>query len=321
MKRIYYICNLHAGKAELSNSLGEILDKMTKAGFEVTVHPTQAAQDATQAAESAANSGLYQYIFCSGGDGTLHEVMDGMLKAENTVPVGYIPCGSVNDFAKSMDISKDMLKACDEVLDGLPRKIDIGTVNGKGFSYIAAFGAFTDIAYGTPQNIKNVLGPVAYMLNAMTSLTSIRPYPMKITCDGHVIEDEFIYGMITNSASVGSVLDIHDFCFDDGKFEVVLIKKLAKPSDLMKVLSFLNDIHEFPENEQVYCLRASEIKVELLEESDVPWTIDGEYLPNASEFHIVNHNQAVSFLVPRTCPTNRFSETFLLWKVEKKYEQ
>ncbi|MBR1555196.1 MAG: diacylglycerol kinase family lipid kinase [Oscillospiraceae bacterium] len=318
MKRIYYICNLQAGKAELSTYLGEILDKMTKAGFEVTVHPTQAVQDATNSAEQAVNSGLYDYIFCSGGDGTLHEVMDGMLKAENTIPVGYIPCGSVNDFAKSMDISKDMLKACEDVLDGLPRKIDIGTVNGRGFSYIAAFGAFTDIAYGTPQNIKNVLGPAAYMINAMTSLASIRAYPMRITCDGHVIEDEFIYGMITNSASVGSVLDINDFCFDDGDFEVTLIKKLAKPSDLGKVLRFLKDIHEFPENEQVYCLRASEIKVELLEKTDVPWTIDGEYLPNASEFHIINHKQAVSFLVPRTCPTHRFQETFLLWKVEKK---
>ncbi len=318
MKKIYYICNLQAGKAELSQYLGEILDKMTKAGYEVTVHPTQAAQDATQTAEIAVNSGEYDYIFCSGGDGTLHEVMDGMLKAKNTIPVGYIPCGSVNDFAKSMDIPKDMLQACDNVLDGLPRRIDIGTVNGRGFSYIAAFGAFTDIAYGTPQNIKNVLGPAAYMLNAMTSLASIRPYPMRITCDGHVIEDEFIYGMITNSASVGSVLDINDFCFDDGDFEVTLIKKLAKPGDLGRVMRFLKDIHEFPENETVYCLRASEIKVELLEKKDVPWTIDGEYLPNASEFHIINHKQAVSFLVPRTCPTHRFQETFLLWKVEKK---
>ncbi len=318
MKRIYYICNLQAGKAELSGSLGAILDLMTKKGYEVTVHPTQAAQDATAAAEIAASSGMYDYIFCSGGDGTLHEVMDGLLKTEMTVPVGYIPCGSVNDFAKSMDISKEMTKACEDVLDGLPRKIDIGTVNDRGFSYIVAFGAFTDIAYGTPQSVKNVLGPAAYMLNAMTSLTNLRSYPMRITCDGQVIEDEFLYGMITNSASVGSVLDINDFCFDDGLFEVTLIRKLAKPSDLRKVLLFLKDIHEFPENEQVYCLRASEIKVELMEKTDVPWTIDGEYLPNASEFHIVNHQQAVTFLVPRTCPTNRFQETFLLWKVERK---
>lgn len=317
MKRIYYICNLQAGKAELSDCLGEILDKMTKSGYEVTVHPTQSVQDATKSAEIAANTGLYDYIFCSGGDGTLHEVMDGMLKAEKTVPVGYIPCGSVNDFAKSMGISKDMLQACEDVLDGLPRRIDIGTVNGRGFSYIAAFGAFTDIAYKTRQSVKNVLGPAAYMLNAMTSLGNIRPYPMRITCDGQVIEDEFIFGMITNSASVGGVLDIGDFCFDDGTFEVTLIKKLAKPRDLRKVLSFLRDIHEIPDNEQVYCLRASEIKVELLENTDVPWTIDGEYLPNASEFHIINHNQAVSFLVPRICPAHHFQETFLLWKVER----
>ncbi|MBR4319977.1 MAG: diacylglycerol kinase family lipid kinase [Oscillospiraceae bacterium] len=318
MKRIYYICNFQAGKAELSEHLGEIIDKMTKAGYEVTIHPTQAVQDATLAAEKAVNSGLYDYLFCSGGDGTLHEVMEGILKTEASIPVGYIPCGSVNDFARSMDISKDMLKACEDVLDGLPRKIDIGTVNERGFSYIAAFGAFTDIAYATPQNIKNMLGPAAYMLNAVTSLPNIRPYPMRITCDGEVIEDEFIFGMITNSASVGSVLDLNDFCFDDGSFEVTLIKKLAKPTDFKKVWTFLKDIHEVPESEQVYCVRASEIKVELLEETDVPWTIDGEYLPNASEFHIINHKQAVTFLVPRTCPTHRFQETFFLWKVQSE---
>ena len=306
MKRIYYICNLQAGKAELSNYLGNILNIMTKAGYEVTVRPTQAVQDATSATVKAVNSGLYHYIFCSGGDGTLHEVLTGMLEAEQTIPVGYIPCGSMNDFAKSMTIPKDMAKACSAVLDGIPRKIDIGTVNDRGFSYVAAFGAFTDVTYETKQSVKNILGPVAYMMNAVTKISNIRAYPMRITCDGEIIEDEFIFGMITNSASVGGMLDISDFCFDDGNFEVTLIKKQESLAELHRTVSFLRDIKEISNEENIYCLRASDITIELLEKTDVPWTIDGEYLPNTSKFHIVNHKQAVSFLVPRTCPACYF---------------
>ena len=307
MKRIYYICNLQAGKAELGNYLGSILDQMTKADYEVTVRPTQAVEDAITATTVAVDSGCYDYIFCSGGDGTLHEVLTGMLHAEQTIPVGYIPSGSMNDFAKSMTIPRDMEKACAAVLQGTPRSIDIGTVNDRGFSYVVAFGAFTDVTYETSQAVKNVLGPVAYMFNAVKKISNIRAYPMRITCDGEVIEDEFIYGMVSNSASVGGgILDISDFCFDDGKFEVILVKKQESLAELHKTISFLRDMKEISNEQGIYCLRASDVTIELLEKTNVPWTIDGEYLPNESKFHIVNHKQAVSFLVPETCPMNYF---------------
>lgn len=299
MKHIYFICNLQAGKTELTPYLGLVIDMMTKAGYEVTVRPTQAPLDAASAATEAADSGRFDYIFCAGGDGTLNEVMDGLMKASRKVPLGYIPCGSVNDFARSIGIPFDIPKAVGAVLNGTPRYFDMGTANGRSFNYIAAFGAFTDVTYDTPQAVKNVFGQAAYIFNALTKIPNIRPIPYRIICDGQAYTDDFIYGMITNTASVGGLLDISDFQFDDGLFEITLIKRPENPIELHDTIRFLRDIHEIGEEDRVICLKASDIVVEQLDESDVPWTVDGEYLKHASELHIVNHKRAVALLVPR----------------------
>ncbi len=307
MKRIYYICNLQAGKAALSHKLGAVLDLMTKEGYEVTVHPTQACFDAVLSTTAAANSEKYDYIFCSGGDGTLNEVMCGMMNAKHKVPIGYIPSGSTNDFARSIGIPRGIFKAAKASLQGVPRYFDIGMANDRSFNYIAAFGAFTDVTYETSQSVKNMFGPVAYLFNSLTKLTNIRAFPMRITCDGEVYEDEFAFGMITNTASVGGLLNINDFCFDDGLFEITLLKRPETPLEIQKTISFLKDIHEITDEAKMISLRASDITIELLEDTDVPWTVDGEYMENASKIHIVNHMQAVSLLVPREYEGNCFN--------------
>ena len=306
MKKIYFIANLQAGKAELSNNLGEILNRMTRAAYEVTVHPTQAPLDASYMAAKAADSGDYDFIWCSGGDGTLNETMTGLMRAAHRVPLGYIPSGSVNDFARSIGIPRDMLKATDLILDGVPHKFDTGTVNDRSFTYISAFGAFTDVTYETPQNAKNVFGPLAYIANAATKLSGLRTYRMRVECDGQAFEDDFIYGMVTNSASVGGVLDISDFHFDDGKFEITLVRKLENPFEIADTLRFLQDIHQIGEQEKVICLRASDITIQLKENANVPWTVDGEYMKNTTHVHIVNHPRAIELIVPKTCDPSCF---------------
>lgn len=299
MKRIYYLCNLQAGKATLTYKIGSIIDMMTKEGYEVTVHPTQASFDATLCTIAAADSREYDYIFCSGGDGTLNEVMCGMMQAKHKIPIGYIPSGSTNDFARSIGIPRGILKATAATLGGEPRAFDIGMVNERSFNYIAAFGAFTEVTYETSQTVKNVFGSAAYLFNSLTKFTNIRSFPMRITCDGAVYEDEFAFGMITNTASVGGFLTIKDFCYDDGLFEVALLKRPQNPIEIQKTISFLKDIRDVPDDAGSIYLRASDITIELLEDSDVPWTLDGEYMENASKIHIVNHKRAVSLLVPQ----------------------
>lgn len=311
MKRIFYIFNLQAGKGALSPKIGQLLDLMTREGYEVTVHPTQAAFDAAHAAAEAADTGRYDYIFCSGGDGTLNEVMCGMHHAHHKVPIGYIPCGSTNDFARSIGIPKGIMKAAESILKGTPKLFDIGMAGERSFNYIAAFGAFTDVTYETSQTAKNVLGPAAYILNSLTKLSNLRGFPMRITCDGRIYEDEFVYGMITNAASVGGVLNIKDFRFDDGQFEVTLIRQPETAADLQKTIRFLADIHqmdEIDEDENIHCFRASDITIELLEDTHVPWTVDGEYMQNSDTLHIRNHRKAVSLLVPDGCEARFFAD-------------
>ena len=306
MKHIYFIFNPQAGKAEMTAYLGYVIDMMTKAGYEVTVHPTQGKMDAMHMAAKAADSGRFDYIFCAGGDGTLNEVMTGLAQSVIRVPLGYIPCGSVNDFARSISIPFDIPQAVDAVLNGMPRYFDIGTANGRNFNYIVAFGAFADVTYDTPQSVKNVFGQAAYLFNALTKLPNIRPIPSKISCDGQVFEDEFIYGMVTNSASVGGMLDITDFQFDDGLFELTLIKRPQNPLELGNTVRFLKDIHEIGEEDKIICLKGSEITIELPEDVNVPWTVDGEYMQKTEKLRIVNHRRALPLLVPRTCSPDIF---------------
>ena len=308
MKRVYFIVNLQAGRAEMGANLAEVLNRMTRAGMEVTVHPTQAPLDATYMAARASESGDYDAIWCSGGDGTLNEVMTGLMRAKHRIPLGYIPCGSVNDYARSIGIPRDIIKATELVLDGVPRKVDTGTINDRCFNYIAAFGAFADVTYETPQNVKNVIGPLAYVMSAATKLMDLRTFRMNVCCDGQTFEDDYIYGMVTNSASVGGVLDISDFHFDDGMFEITLIKQPDSALELRDTLRFLRDIHEIGEQEKVICLRASEITIQLRESANVPWTVDGEYMRNATNVHIVNHKQAVELLVPKSADLKCFTE-------------
>ncbi|MFR6397820.1 diacylglycerol/lipid kinase family protein [Ruminococcus sp.] len=210
MKQIYFICNLHSGRASVGSHLAMIIDKFTAAGFQVTVHPTQDRGDATVCAKQACDAGCYDILVCSGGDGTLNEVIQGCMQSETQCPIGYIPFGSTNDFARGLGIPKEPEAAVDCIIHGEDLRCDVGSFNDKYFTYVAAFGAFTEISYETPQQFKNLLGHSAYLLNAISKLPKIRAYRMRIEYDGGVIEDEFLYGMVTNSSSVAKFLALSD---------------------------------------------------------------------------------------------------------------
>ena len=157
MKKLYFISNLQSGKSAIRGKLAAVIDKFTAAGYEVTVRTTQGRKDATAAAEYACLTGNYDLIVCSGGDGTLNEVVQGLMHSQCPLPVGYIPCGSTNDFGRSLKISDDVETAVQQIIDGHPFQCDIGTFNKQNFLYVAAFGAFTETVYETKQNVKNVL--------------------------------------------------------------------------------------------------------------------------------------------------------------------
>lgn len=296
MIKLYLIVNLIAGKALISENLGNIINEFTKIGCEVTVHPTQSSKDVADSAYYACENN-FDILVCAGGDGTLSQCLQGVMKSENRLTVGYIPAGSTNDFAQSLDIPKNIMDAVHWIIDGKPTNCDIGRFNDDYFIYIAAFGAFTNITYETPQKIKNTIGHAAYILNGLMQLTSIRSKRMLIEYDGNVIEDDFLFGMVTNTASVAGLLSINDFKLDDGVFEVVLIKKPANLVQLNRIVQSILNISEEIDREYIKFFRTSKIKFTCLEEEPATWTRDGEYGGDSMNCVISNCQKAVSFMI------------------------
>jgi len=272
-KKMLFIFNPFSGKAQIKSKLFEIIDVFVKGGYEVIVHPTQAVGDGFEKTKELAPQ--VDLVVCSGGDGTLDEVVSGLMEVDQRVPIGYIPAGSTNDFANSLSISKDMVQAAKDIIEGNLYSCDVGAFNNDSFVYIAAFGLFTDVSYETGQDMKNVLGHMAYLLEGMKRLPAIRSYPMRVTYDDTTIVDDFIFGMITNSVSVGGFKRItgKNVKLDDGVFEVTLIKRPKNPIELNNIMvSLLNrDI----DTDAMYCFRTS--KLEITSTDPLPWTLDGEY--------------------------------------------
>lgn len=275
-RKLLFVYNPKAGKAQIKNKLADILDIFTKAGYRVTVMPTQKRGDATEAVEKRPDD--YKLVVCSGGDGTLDEVVTGMIRSGFGTPIGYIPAGSTNDFGGSLALPKNMLQAAEVAVNGGDFQCDVGFFDHEEardvFVYIAAFGLFTDVSYETDQAMKNVLGHMAYLLEGMKRLSSIRSFHVKASWEEKEVEDDFIFGMVTNSMSVGGFKNItgKNVKLDDGVFEVTLIKNPKSPIELNNIMvALLNrDIN----TDAMYCFRTAELTLE--SEEPVAWTLDGE---------------------------------------------
>ncbi|WP_026526083.1 diacylglycerol/lipid kinase family protein [Butyrivibrio sp. VCD2006] len=294
-KKMLFVYNPKAGKERIRSNLLDIIDIFSKAGYEVTVHPTQERGDATKAVKSREN--IYDIVTCSGGDGTLDEVVNGMWKSKKRVPIGYVPAGSTNDFAMSLGIPAAMHASAEALVNGEEYACDIGVMNNETFVYIAAFGIFTDVSYLTRQDIKNVLGHMAYIFEGAKRLSEIRSYHLKVTTDEGVIEDDFVFGMVTNSISVGGFKDItgKNVKLDDGVFEVTLVKLPDNMLDMSNLLaSFLN---RNIDTEQMYCFKTKHIEFESKEE--IAWTRDGEFGGSHTYVDIKNVNKAIKIMIPQ----------------------
>ena len=299
MKKLLFVYNPRAGKEMLKPRLSDVLDIFVKAGYEVTVHPTQAYRDAYYQIKEY-EVGKYDLIACSGGDGTIDEVATGMMKrremGKDVVPVGYIPAGTTNDFAKSLHIPRKPLAAADNAVKGVPFPCDIGKFNDSVFVYIAAFGIFTDVSYETDQAVKNVLGHMAYILEGAKRIFNIPSYKIKVEHDWEVIEDEFIFGMVTNSRSVGGFSNMvgKNIVFDDGLFEVTLIKTPKNPIALQEIIAAL--LIEQVDTKHMYTFKTKKITFDSVEE--IPWTLDGEFGGEQDYVEIENVQKAMEIMVP-----------------------
>lgn len=294
-RKMLFIYNPKAGKAKIKSNLLDIIDIFTKAGYEVTAYPTQARGDGQRAVRER-KAGYYDIVVCSGGDGTLDEVVSGMMQCESKTVIGYVPAGSTNDFANSLKIPKNMLGAAQVIVEGNTFGCDIGIFNDDFFVYIAAFGVFTDVSYETRQDIKNVLGHMAYILEGARRLSAVRAYKMRVESEELTVEGEFLFGMITNSVSVGGFRRITGkyVQLDDGEFEVTLIKKPSNAMELNLIMAAL--INRSINTDCMYCFRTSSLR--FTSEDEIAWTLDGEFGGKHTTVDIRNEKQALNIRVP-----------------------
>lgn len=293
---LFFVFNPKAGKEKVKAKLGDIIELFSVEGHKVSIAATTKRGNATELVQNLDPS--IDRVICSGGDGTLDEVVSGLSKLDRVVPLGYIPAGSTNDFANSVGIPSRMMDAARVSLSDNIFKCDVGKFNDKVFVYVAAFGAFTEVSYATPQDMKNRLGHTAYLIEAMRSVPEIKPYHMVIKTDNMTLEDDFIYGMITNSDSVGGIKKItgENVNLSDGLFEVTLIKKPKGPVELNAVIGALLN-HDLTAKD-LFSFKTERISFSSTEE--VPWTLDGEFGGKEKEVSIVNLNQALSLAVKKT---------------------
>lgn len=293
MKKLLFVVNGHSGKGQIKNKLLDIIDIMIKEGYHVQVHTTQEREDATKVVREQAK--YYDLVVCSGGDGTLDEAVTGMMQSEVRPPLGYIPAGSTNDFANSLEIPKDMIQAAKTAVLGVPFSCDVGEFNGDYFIYVAAFGIFTDVSYATSQELKNALGHVAYILEGAKRLYTIKTYHMRVEYDGNEIEGDFLLGMITNSTSVGGFKNMtgKDVKLDDGMFEVTLIHKPKNIIELNTIIASLTNLKD--ETDLIDSFRAESVK--FYSEEEIPWTLDGEFGGDHKEVQIKDHCKAVDIMI------------------------
>lgn len=277
MKKLLYIYNPHAGRQHSRDILPEVLEVMAAQGFDLTVFPTRGPGDATEAARRL--GGEHHRVVCCGGDGTLNEVISGLLSVpeEHRPVLGYIPMGSTNDFSRSLDLPKAPGEQALLAATGEGRYVDVGDCSGRAFSYVSAFGLFTEVSYSTPQNMKNILGHFAYVLEGAGQLFNIPDYEMTVVADGvEAAKGEFIYGMVGNTVSVGGVMNLprDQVKLDDGQFEVLLVRKPRSLKDWQGILAAMADL-KIPCSGPVEAFSAREIAFHC--DRPVAWTVDGEF--------------------------------------------
>ena len=289
-KKLFFVFNPKAGKGKIKTALMDIVDIFNKGGYEVVIRATQYPKDAYEMTRKYADK--VDLVVCSGGDGTLDEVVAGLVETGSKVPVGYIPAGSTNDFAGSLFIPKNMVAAAEMIMEENVYRCDIGKFNKQTFTYIAAFGLFTDVAYETDQDLKNILGHLAYLLEGVKRLFDIQSYHMKVTTEDEIFEDDFMYGMITNSRSVGGFKNLtgKNVDMNDGLFEVTLITTPKNPMDMQEIIAGLMSGKD--NADLISTFKTSRIRIQ--SDEAVAWTLDGEYGGDHKEVEIRNLHRALN---------------------------
>lgn len=289
MKKLLFVMNPRAGTMKANKVLTEILSVFNRANYEVITYITEKQADAQQFVQQRAKD--VDLIVCSGGDGTFNEAIAGLMASGADTPVGYIPAGSTNDFAESLGLkTSNPLEAAKQIVSGTPQPYDVGCFGGRYFTYVASFGAFTKASYATPQNVKNALGHTAYVLGGIQELSQLRKLHVKLETEDETIEDDFLFGAISNSTRMGGILTLDPKQVDmaDGLFEILLVRA---PKDLAEIGECIQAVQKQQYNCRMITFRSAK-KVTVYAEPQMAWTLDGEREPGHDIVEVENIHHA-----------------------------
>ena len=292
-KTLLFIINPRAGRTRTNAPMLDALAQFSNAGYLIRIRQTAARGDATRfVCESGAEHDL---IVCCGGDGTLNEVVTGAMQLSAPPPIGYIPCGSTNDFAASLHLSSNPVETAERICRSEGKWLDVGSFNSRPFAYVASFGAFTRASYSAPQTLKNDLGHLAYLLEGVKDLSTLRPYHARIEADGEVFDGEFLFGAVTNATSLGGVMKLKESYveFDDGCFELTLIPNPKTAQELQSLIRSL--LTQDFDNGGLFFRHVSSLHIRTPEA--FPWSLDGEYDAGGEEISIRNLRRRLCFMI------------------------
>ena len=292
MKKMLFVMNPYAGTRKANRYLADMLSIFNRAGYAVITHMTAGPGDGAAVVEQMASH--VDLVVCCGGDGTFNEVINGVLRSGADAPIGYIPAGSTNDFASSLHLSTNVLQAARDIMEGQPRPYDVGQFGDRYFSYVASFGTFTRSSYATPQSVKNALGHTAYILEGIQELSQLRKTHVRLELDDGMVEDDFIFGAVSNSTSIGGILTLDPKQVDmrDGKFELLLVRA---PRDLLEISECIRALQTQKYNCAMITFRST-THVRVLDGAEIVWTLDGERQDGQETVDIVNRHHAISLI-------------------------
>ena len=292
MKKMLFVMNPYAGMRKANRYLADVIALFNRADYEVITYMTAGQGDAVGVVEK--NAPGVDLVVCCGGDGTFNETVSGVLRSGVDVPIGYIPAGSTNDFAASLKLSSNIMQAAADIVVGVPQRYDVGRFGNRYFSYVASFGAFTRASYSSPQSVKNALGHMAYILEGIQEISQIKKTHVRLELDGQPVEDDFLFGAISNSTSVAGILTLDPKLVDmqDGKFEVLLVRA---PTEIGEISDTIRAVQKQEYDCALITFRSAQ-KIRIYADPEMAWTLDGEREPGHETVEVENLHHAVRII-------------------------
>ncbi len=293
--KILIIVNLKSGRGQIEKYINTIDNNLKEFNFDVRIEYTSKNKNATYIIKNYQDE--YDVLIICGGDGTLNETIQGLYEIDKKVFVGFIPSGTTNDFARSLKVSFDKLDISKNINKYDSKQVDIGIFNKRVFNYVVTFGIFSKTSYETSVKLKNKIGRLAYFINGIKEIFNYKTYRLKIYSDRNIIEDEFIFGSISNSEYIGgfNLFKKESIKLDDGKFEVILVKK---PKNIFQTIRLvLKIMNGNLKDDNIYYFQTSELEIKSFDK--IEWSLDGEYGGNERKVKICNQEKYIKYIIPQ----------------------